>query len=89
MNYGRVNNVVSYSELISLEAKGLYAIVCSLCGNKDYCYPAISTLCKMSGKSKSTIQIHKREYSFENLCPVDGRDRTRHGLSSVPNVYLT
>ena len=56
MNYGRVNNVVSYSELISLEAKGLYAIVCSLCGNKDYCYPAIFTLCKMSGKSKRTVQ---------------------------------
>lgn len=56
MNYGRINNVVSYSELISLEAKGLYAIVCSLCGSKDYCYPALSTLSKMSGKSKSTVQ---------------------------------
>jgi DNA-binding MarR family transcriptional regulator len=67
MNYGRINNVVSYSELISLEAKGLYAIVCSLCGNKDYCYPALSTLAKMSGKSKSTVQRLLKELTEKGV----------------------
>lgn len=67
MNYGRINNVVSYSDLISLEAKGLYAIVCSLCGNKNYCYPAVSTLCKMSGKSKSTVLRLFKELSEKGV----------------------
>lgn len=56
MNYGRVNNIVAYSEDLSLEAKGLYAIVCSLCGSKDYCYASLNTFSKLSQKSKSTVQ---------------------------------
>jgi len=56
MNYGRVNNVVSFSEHLSLEAKGLYAIICSLCGARAYCYPSLQKLTEYSGKSKSTVQ---------------------------------
>lgn len=56
MNYGRVNNAVSYSEHLSLEAKGLYAIICSLCGSKNFCYPSLQKLAQYSGKSKSTVQ---------------------------------
>jgi DNA-binding MarR family transcriptional regulator len=67
MNYGRVNNVVCYSELISLEAKGLYAIICSLCGNKDYCFPAVSTLSKMSGKSRATVHRLLKELSDKGV----------------------
>lgn len=67
MNYGRINNVVSYSDLISLEAKGLYAIICSLCGNKDYCYPSLSTLAKLSNKSKSTMQRLTKELSEKGV----------------------
>lgn len=61
MNYGRINNAVSYSELLSLEAKGLYAIICSMCGSKEYCYPSLTTLSQLTGKSKSTVQRILRE----------------------------
>jgi DNA-binding MarR family transcriptional regulator len=56
MNYGRVNNIVSFSERLSLDAKGLYAIICSLCGSKNFCYPSLQKLAEYTGKSKSTVQ---------------------------------
>jgi DNA-binding MarR family transcriptional regulator len=55
MNYGRVNNRAVFFPELSLEAKGLYAIVCSLCGSKNYCYPSVQTLAQLSGKSRSTV----------------------------------
>lgn len=67
MNYGRVNNTVVYSKLLSLEAKGLYAIVCSLCGSKTYCFPSLKTLADMSGKSKSTVQRLLKELSDKGV----------------------
>lgn len=56
-----------YTDLLSLEAKGLFAILCSLCGNKNYCYPSISTLSKLSGKSKSTVQRLLRELTAKGV----------------------
>jgi pyocin large subunit-like protein len=67
MNYGRVNNVVAYSPDLSLDAKGMYAIICSLCGSKTYCYPTVQTLTKMSGKSKSTTQRLLKELSEKSV----------------------
>lgn len=55
MKFGRVNNDVVFRVELSLDAKGLYAILCSLCGTKDYCYPSIGYLMGVTGKSRSTI----------------------------------
>lgn len=40
---------------LSLEAKGLYGIICSLCGTKGACYPTIAYLEEASGKSRATV----------------------------------
>lgn len=81
MNFGRVNNKVCYSELISLESKGLYAILCSLCGSKDYCYPSLQTLAKLSGKSKSTVQRLLKELSDKGVI--------HRGFNSEQNKTVT
>ncbi len=67
MNYGRVNNVVSFSEHLSLDAKGLYAIICSLCGSRNYCYPSLQKLTEYTGKSKSTVQRLLKELSDKGV----------------------
>jgi DNA-binding MarR family transcriptional regulator len=67
MSYGRLNNHVAMSELLSLDAKGLYGIICCMCGSKDYCYPSLSTLAKISGKSKSTVQRILKELSDKGV----------------------
>lgn len=55
MSYGRVFNKAMFFPGISLEAKGLYGILCSLCGTKNFCYPTVKTLCELSGKSRATV----------------------------------
>lgn len=67
MNYGRVNNVVAYSELITLEAKGLYSIICSLCGSKNYCYPTVAKLSTYSGRSKATVHRLLKQLSDKGV----------------------
>lgn len=67
MNYGRVNNTVAYSELLTLEAKGLYSIICSLCGSKNYCYPTVATLSKYSGRSRATVHRLLKQLSDKGI----------------------
>lgn len=67
MNYGRVNNVVAYSELLTLDAKGLYSIICSLCGSKNYCFPTVLTLSKLSGRSKATVHRLLKQLSDKGV----------------------
>ena len=67
MSYGRLSNQVAMSEYLSLEAKGLYGIICCMCGSKDYCYPSLLKLAKLSGKSKSTVQRILRELSDKGV----------------------
>lgn len=67
MSFGRVSNTVAYSAMLTLEAKGLYAILCSLCGSKNFCYPSLQTLSDLSGKSKSTVQRLLRELADKGV----------------------
>lgn len=55
------------SVLLSLEAKGLYGIICCMCGSKNYCYPSIAKLAMLAGKSKSTIQRLLKELSDKGV----------------------
>jgi DNA-binding MarR family transcriptional regulator len=67
MSYGRVSNQAVFYPGLSLEAKGLYGIVCSLCGTKNYCYPSVQTLVQLSGKSRSTVQRLLAELSSKGV----------------------
>ena len=67
MTYGRVTNQAVFYPGLSLEAKGLYAILCSLCGAKNYCYPSVQTLVQLTGKSRSTVQRLLAELAKEGV----------------------
>jgi pyocin large subunit-like protein len=60
VKFGRVPSTAMLSAL-SLEAKGLYGIICVLCGNRSYCYPRVSYLVEVSGRSKPTVYRLLRE----------------------------
>jgi DNA-binding MarR family transcriptional regulator len=53
--FGRVYSEVMLLENLSLEAKGVYSIICVLCGSRSYCYPKVSYLATLSGKSRSQV----------------------------------
>jgi DNA-binding transcriptional ArsR family regulator len=53
--FGRVYSEAMMLENLSLEAKGIYSIICVLCGSSSCCYPKVSYLAKLSGKSRSQV----------------------------------
>lgn len=54
-SFGSVESEVMLDENLSLPAKGLYGIISVHCGDKSYCWPSVSRLAKISGKSRSTV----------------------------------
>lgn len=81
MNYGRVANQAVFFPELSLEAKGLYAIVCSLCGTKNYCYPSVKTLVQLSGKSRTTVHRLLAELASKGVI--------RRSFDPIKNLTVT
>lgn len=57
-NYGIVENEVMRNPSIPLAAKGLYCILASYAGDKDYCFPSRKTLMREAGITKDTLTRH-------------------------------
>lgn len=57
-NFGTVENMVARDTSIPLAAKGLYCILASYAGDKDYCFPSRDTICRDAGITKDTFYKH-------------------------------
>lgn len=55
MIFGKVDKNAMLNPDVSLEAKGLYAILTTYAGKDRECFPGIDTLVNASGKSRSTV----------------------------------
>jgi DNA-binding MarR family transcriptional regulator len=63
--YGKVPNTAMYDPELSIEAKGLFAIICSLSGSNGYCFPKVETLCKYSGRHRTTVHRLLKELTLK------------------------
>jgi hypothetical protein len=59
--YGVVNKDVTSDPQLSLQAKGLYAILCTYADKQRKCYPSIKTLADISNKSVSQVSVYIKE----------------------------
>ena len=57
-NFGTVENVVMRDPSISLAAKGLYSVLATYAGDKNYCFPSRKTLMRDTGITKDTLTKH-------------------------------
>ena len=53
-----VENEVMRNPSIPIAAKGLYSILASYAGDKDFCFPSRETICKDAGITKDTFYKH-------------------------------
>ena len=60
-NFGIVNKEVVTDPNLSLQAKGLYAILSSYCDKNRRCFPSLNTLSDISSKSISQISLYIKE----------------------------
>lgn len=64
--FGIVSSDVLSDPSLSLQAKGLYAILCTYANKNRECYPSISTLADLTNKSVSQISVYIRELKTKN-----------------------
>jgi hypothetical protein len=53
--YGFIHRDVMKAKNLSIQAKAMYALLCSYAGTKEYCHPSISLMCEDLGVSKPMV----------------------------------
>ena len=53
--YGIVSAALMKNKELSMEARGLYAILSTYCNRDRTCYPSTKTLVNLTGKSRATV----------------------------------
>lgn len=64
--FGIVNYNVMTDPEVSIQAKGLYALLCCYANKSRTCYPSISTLADLSNKSTTQISVYIKELKKHN-----------------------
>lgn len=60
-SFGIVTKDIMTDPELSLQAKGLYAILCTYANKQRQCYPSLNTLSDISNKSVSQVSAYIRE----------------------------
>ncbi len=71
--FGIVNYDVITDPELSLQAKGLYALLTCYANKSRTCYPSISTLADISNKSQTQISVYISELKELNYIKRVGR----------------
>jgi DNA-binding MarR family transcriptional regulator len=82
--FGKVSQDVLRDHDVSMNAKAVYALLCSYLGEKAYCYPSVSDMTYDLKASKSKIDRALNELREKGIIK---RIHTPPGLAS--NTYVT
>lgn len=61
ISFGIVTKDIMTDPELSLQAKGLYAILCTYANKQRQCYPSLNTLSDISNKSVSQVSAYIKE----------------------------
>jgi DNA-binding MarR family transcriptional regulator len=82
--FGKVAQDVMRDPDVTMNAKAVYALLCSYIGEKPHCYPSVSDLCADLKASRSKIDRALNELTEKGI--IDRR-HTPPGMAS--NTYIT
>lgn len=72
-SFGIVNKKVLHDPELSIQAKGLYSLLCTYADKNRTCYPSINTLADLSNKSIRTISELIKELKEKKYLQRSGR----------------
>tara|TARA_B100000963_G_scaffold229412_1_gene200078 strand:+ start:164 stop:403 length:240 start_codon:yes stop_codon:yes gene_type:complete len=70
--YGIVNKDIITDPELSVQAKGLYSLLCCYCNSSRTCYPSINTLADYSNKSVRSISQYIKELKSKGYITKSG-----------------
>jgi len=71
--FGIINYDVVTDPELSIQAKGLYALLCCYADKSRTCYPSISTLADLTNKSTTQISVYIKELKDQGYLKRVGR----------------
>lgn len=72
-NFGIVNKEIVTDPGLSLQAKGLYAILTSYADKNRRCFPSLNTLSDISSKSMSQVSLYIKELKTKGYLTRKGK----------------
>jgi DNA-binding MarR family transcriptional regulator len=82
--FGKVSQDVMRDHDVSMNAKAVYALLCSYLGEKAYCYPSVSDLSYDLKASKSKIDRALKELNEKDII-----ERVHTPPNMASNTYVT
>jgi hypothetical protein len=71
--FGIVKHIVLTDPEISIQAKGLYSVLCCYANANRVCWPSLSTLADVTDTSQSSIKRYLSELKTHNIIHREGR----------------
>ena len=84
LGYGMIPKLVMKDRGLTVEAKAIYAYLCSYCGAGDTAFPSIKLMCHDLGISERRFHRHMKQLRDSNYV-LATRERTDNGFSN--NIY--
>jgi len=82
--YGLVYQQVTRDQTISMEAKAIYAYLCSFAGADGTCYPSLELMCKELDATQERVRKHLKALRAAGYVSVE---RQRNGSLFGNNIY--
>ena len=83
-SYGIVLQRILRDSSLSVEAKAIYAYLCTFTGSDGTCYPSVSIMCKELGISETRFYRHMKQLTEQRIVSVE---KSRKGSRFAQNVY--
>lgn len=84
--YGMVTKVAMQDRELPIQAKGIYAYMCSFAGGKDEAHPSLSRITYDLDMDRKTVQKHIKTLVDKGYIEVD-RGRYVESKKFAPNYY--
>jgi len=72
-SFGIVNKDILSDPELSLQAKGLYSLLCTYANQQRQCYPSLNTLADTTNKSVSQVSVYIKELKDKKYISRKGR----------------
>ena len=83
-SYGIVLQCILRDTALTVEAKAIYAYLCTFAGADGICYPSVSLMCKELGVSETRFYKHMKQLTTRGIVIVK---KNRNGSQFAKNVY--
>jgi len=86
--YGIISRVAMRSDLVSKDAKAVYALICSYTGEAGFCFPSVKSMAEDLGVNERTIKRYIGELVRHRFIEKGKKSAKGRGAWNRLNIYI-